>query len=90
MKLNMIVVMTMWLPRLACRIAGRNAQAAPNAAPPTIAAGSASAQCGQSTERHTSATPRPPIAACPSPPMLKRRAWKATATASPVKMKLVA
>ena len=29
MKLNMIVVMTMWLPRLACRIAGMNAQAAP-------------------------------------------------------------
>ena len=31
MKLNMIVVMTMWLPRLAWRYAGMKAQAAPAA-----------------------------------------------------------
>ena len=30
MKLNMMVVMTMWLPRLACRYAGTKAQKAPN------------------------------------------------------------
>ena len=30
MKLNMMVVMTMWLPKRACSQAGRNAQAAPN------------------------------------------------------------
>ena len=29
MKLNMIVVITMWLPRRACSQAGRKAQAAP-------------------------------------------------------------
>ncbi len=31
-----------------------------------------------------------PSAACPSPPILNSAAWKATATANPVKMKLVA
>ena len=32
MKLNMMVVMTMWLPRQACSAAGTAAQAAPAAA----------------------------------------------------------
>ena len=39
MKLNMMVVMTMWLPRLACRKAGMKAQAAPKIAAPAIAKG---------------------------------------------------
>ena len=33
----MIVVMTTWLPRLACSQPGMNAQAAPNSAAPAIA-----------------------------------------------------
>ncbi len=51
---------------------------------------SAKDQCGQGTKRQASATPSPPSVAWPSPPMLNRLAWKATATARPVKMKLVA
>ena len=39
MKLNMIVVMTMWLPRFACSQAGMKAQAAPKAKAPMQAAG---------------------------------------------------
>ena len=35
----MMVVMTMWLPRLACSQAGMAAQAAPNSAEPMIANG---------------------------------------------------
>jgi hypothetical protein len=42
----MIVVITIWLPRLACSTAGRKAQAAPNSAAPTVDAISASDQCG--------------------------------------------
>ena len=90
MKLNMIVVMTMWLPRFACRIAGMNAHAAPNSAAPIIAAGSATPQCGHGSASATSATPSPPSVACPSAPMLNSPAWLATATASAVKMKFVA
>ena len=90
MKLNMIVVITMWLPRVACSQAGTTAQSAPKAAAPRLAAASARVQCGHGMDRQTSATPSPPSMACPSPPMLKSRAWKATATARPVKMKLVA
>ena len=67
-----------------------NAQAAPNSPAPRIANGSASAQCGQGSARQTSVTPMPPSAACPSPPMLKSPAWKAMATDSPVKTKVVA
>ena len=74
MKLNMIVVMTIWLPRFACSQAGTAAQSAPKAAAPSIAAASASDQCGQGIIMQTSATPRPPSIACPSPPMLKSRA----------------
>ena len=66
----MIVVMTMWLPRFACRYPGMNAQAPPNSPAPRIANGSASVQCGQGSARQTSATPSPPSAAWPSPPML--------------------
>ena len=39
MKLNMIVVMTMWLPRAACSQAGISAQSAPKAAAATMATG---------------------------------------------------
>ena len=39
MKLNMIVVMTTWLPRVACRKPGRNAHAAPKSAAAKIAIG---------------------------------------------------
>ena len=67
-----------------------NAQAAPKSPAPRIAAGSASHQKGQGTARQTSVTPMPPSAAWPSLPMLKRPAWKAMATESPVKTKVVA
>ena len=53
------------------------------------AQGQFTVQCGQGNARQTSATPRPPSCACPSPPMLNRLAWKAMVTARPVKMKLV-
>ena len=74
MKLNMIVVMTIWLPRLACSQAGIAAQAAPNSAAASVAAISASDQCGQGTYRQAMATPSPPSIAWPSPPMLNSRA----------------
>ena len=91
MKLNMIVVMTTWLPRLACSQAGMKAHAAPNRAAAAMASGMVMYQgMYLSSARHTSAVPSPPIYACPSPPMLNRPAWKATATPRPVKMKLVA
>ena len=67
-----------------------NAQAAPKSPAPRIAKGSAIAQCGQGSARQTSVTPMPPSAAWPSPPMLKRPAWKAMATERPVKTKVVA
>ena len=89
MKLNMIVVITMWLPRLACSQAGIKAQAAPKAAAASVATISATDQCGNGMKRQASATPSPPTIACPSPPMLNILAWKATATQRPVKMKLV-
>ena len=47
MKLNMIVVMTMWLPRLAWRYAGMKAQAAPPAAPATMPSSATTGQGSQ-------------------------------------------
>jgi hypothetical protein len=90
-KLNMMVVMTTWLPRQACSQPGTAAHAMPNSAPPMAISGSSS-QAGNSCPPHsaTSAVPSPPSMAWPSPPMLNRPAWKATATASAVKMKVVA
>jgi hypothetical protein len=66
------------------------AQAAPKAPAPTMAKGSASSQCGHGRARQTRVTPMPPSAAWPSPPMLNSPAWKAMATARPVKTKVVA
>ena len=74
MKLNIIVVITIWLPRLACSQAGKKPQAAPKAAPAASEPISASDQCGQGISKHDSATPKPPKVACPSPPMLNRLA----------------
>ena len=90
MKLNMIVVITMWLPRRACRYAGIAAHAAPNAIAPMIATGNASSQWGQAKDMQTRAAPSPPSVAWPSPPILNSFAWKATATAKPVNTKFVA
>ena len=60
MKLNMMVVMTMWLPRLACSHAGISAQAPPNTAAATVAISITSDQCQPvSKDRATRATPRP-------------------------------
>jgi len=91
MKLNMIVEMTTWLPRQACSAAGRAAQAAPASAAASTSAGSSS-HAGSAAPRldATTATPRPPSIAWPSPPMLNRPPCRATATASPVKTKVVA
>jgi hypothetical protein len=49
-------------------------------------------QAGRLADSHSAASagPRPPMMACPSPPMLNSPPWKATATASPVKTKVVA
>jgi hypothetical protein len=90
MKLNMIVVITMWLPRYACRYAGTAAHAAPNAAAATIISGNTiAAGIWSPIQRATRPTPRPPSKACPSAPMLKSPPCAATATASPVKMNVV-
>jgi hypothetical protein len=86
----MMVVMTTWLPRRACSQPGMAAHSAPQAAAAAMAIGR-TAQSGQSpSARQTSPVPSPPRIAWPSPPMLNRPQWKATATASPVKMKSVA
>ncbi len=63
MKLNMIVVMTIWLPRLACSQAGISAQSAPKVAEASIAAIRAVHQLGQGMNRQTSPTARPPSSA---------------------------
>ena len=84
MKLNMIVVITMWLPRLACRIGRDEAQAAPNSACPRWPADDRQASsAAREYKAQTSATPRPPSRAWPSPPMLNIRAWKATGHGQP-------
>ena len=90
MKLNMIVVITMWLPRQACKAPGTAAQTMPKAMATNTISGSNSQ--GGKVWPKASATrpvPSPPIIAWPSPPMLNRPAWKATATARPVKTKVV-
>jgi hypothetical protein len=46
MKLNMIVVMTTWLPKRACSHAGMRAQAAPNSDAPRIASGNRATRAG--------------------------------------------
>ena len=91
MKLNMIVVITMWLPRQACSAAGTAAHSAPPAIAATTISGSSKAAGRRSPSASaTRLQPRPPIMAWPSPPMLNSPPWKATATASPVKTKVVA
>src|SRR5229473_2177108 len=83
MKLNMIVVITRWLPRRACNNAGTKAQAAPKPAATTAAAAKTRGAGRSPTARTTNVAPRPPSAAWPSPPMLKSPAWNGNATASP-------
>ncbi|MNV93041.1 hypothetical protein D3C71_1876870 [compost metagenome] len=57
----MMVVMTMWLPRLACSQPGRKAQAAPKKADPRIASGNTTNHgIVWSSQRQASATPIPP------------------------------
>ncbi len=87
----MIVVITMWLPRQACSAAGTAAQARPKSIAETTIVGNMT-QAGRLSASASAASPapRPPIIAWPSPPMLNRPPWKATATASPVKTKVVA
>ena len=89
MKLNMMVVITTWLPRRACSQPGTAAHAAPNSADISTASGSATSPGRWPSPSATTAAPMPPSIACPSPPMLNSPAWKATATARPEKMKLV-
>ncbi len=61
MKLNMIVVMTTWLPRLACSQAGISAQRAPASAAIIVASGRLIHQGKtESKARQAMATPRPP------------------------------
>jgi hypothetical protein len=60
MKLNMIVVMTICLPRRAASHAGTNAQAAPETADTTMVAGMTRAVGQPPASRHRSPTPRPP------------------------------
>jgi hypothetical protein len=89
MKLNMMVVTTIWLPRFACSQPGRKAQAAPNSSAASTDSGVTIHQGQPPRNRQTSATPRPAKYACPSTPILNRPAWKAIATARPAKTKLV-
>ncbi len=71
MKLNMIVVMTTWLPRQACSTAGTIAQALPAiAAASTIAGSTVHAGRWSPSASAASAVPMPPSIAWPSPPML--------------------
>lgn len=91
MKLNMMVVITVWLPRQACSAPGTAAHSRPIDMAESTISGSIS-QAGSASEKASaiSPAPSPPIMAWPSPPMLNRPPWKATATASPVKTKVVA
>ena len=91
MKLNMIVVITVWLPRQACRAPGTAPHTPPNNAAASTMIGSIS-HAGSCAPKAKAAkpAPSPPITAWPSPPMLNKPPWKATATARPVKMKVVA
>ena len=80
--------MTMWLPRLVCSQAGMKSRPAEQAAGDD---GERQDETGSTSP--SSGRPDRPEAAdigLPSPPMLNRPAWKATATARPVKMKPVA
>ena len=64
----MIVVMTTWLPRLACSQPGRNAHMAPKAAEPMIASGNTTNHgMVRSSQRQASATPMPPTTVIASP-----------------------
>ena len=89
MKLNIIVVITTWLPLLDCRYAGIYAQAAPNKTAPNVANNQTIGTGRKLKFIATKKTPSPPIYACPSPPILKSLQWNATAKASPVKIKFV-
>lgn len=62
MKLNMIVVMTIWLPRVACSQPGMKAQAAPNSAEKITAKGmSRIPGRNWSATRTANPAPSPPI-----------------------------
>ena len=61
MKLNMIVVMTTWLPRLACSQPGMKAQTAPKAVAARMASGSGEDARQPGKARQASATPMPAI-----------------------------
>ena len=61
MKLNMIVVITMWLPRLACSTPGIQAQKAPIAMEARMASGMRMGQGRNSRPRPTVAAPTPAI-----------------------------
>ena len=66
MKLNMMVVMTMWLPRLVCSQAGMKAQAAPNRPPAMMASGGSRAN-GNVPEQQTDQTDPEAADARPAP-----------------------
>ena len=61
MKLNMIVVMTTWLPRLACSQPGMKAQKPPQMPAAMMASGITSSQWVWSSQSATAAAPRPAI-----------------------------
>jgi len=65
------------------------AQAAPKTTAPAVANNHTTGTGKKLKFIATRNTPKPPIYACPSPPILKRRQWKATANANPVKIKFV-
>jgi hypothetical protein len=71
MKLNMIVVITIWLPRQACSAPGTAPQTMPNSiAASTIKGSTTTGGAADPSHSPISAAPSPPIMACPSPPML--------------------
>ena len=60
-KLNIIVVMTTWLPLVACKYAGINAQAAPKTKAPAIDSSHIIGTGKKLKLIATKKTPRPPI-----------------------------
>jgi hypothetical protein len=90
MKLNMMVVMTVWLPRQACSAPGTAPHAAEGRRASTISGSISQAGSQPSSASAARPAPSPPMMAWPSPPMLNSPPWKASATARPVKTKVVA
>ena len=74
-QLNMMVVMTTWLPRRAWSQPARKAHSAPNSIAAATATGIASTPGSGPRFRAASVAPRPASVACPSAPMLNRPAW---------------